>query len=74
MLVLCREIGNSVIINGNIEVKVLSVKGKHVRLGFVAPKDIEIYRNEVINKICSDGNVFKAKDSKTKKETNIKEK
>lgn len=47
MLVLCRRIGETIVINGNIQVKVLSVQGNKVRLGVVAPEDVSVDRQEV---------------------------
>jgi carbon storage regulator len=47
MLVLCRRIGETIVINGNIQVKVLSVQGNKVRLGVVAPEDVSVDREEV---------------------------
>ena len=49
MLVLTRNIGQSVYIDGHkIEVMVLGVRGNQVRLGFEAPRDIEIVRDDAI--------------------------
>jgi carbon storage regulator len=48
MLVLERKIGQKVVIdNGAIEVKVLRPTGDTIRLGFKAPKHMEINREEV---------------------------
>lgn len=47
MLALTRKKDEAIIINGNIEVKVLEVIGDKVRLGISAPKEIEIYREEI---------------------------
>jgi len=47
MLVLCRRIGETIVINGNIQVKVLSVQGNKVRLGVVAPEDVSVDRQEI---------------------------
>lgn len=45
MYVLARREGDSVLmLDGHIEVKVLSVTGKIVRLGFNAPKEVSIER------------------------------
>lgn len=51
MLVLTRKSEESVILGGNIEVKVLSVRGDQVSLGFAAPNSISIYRKEVYEAI-----------------------
>lgn len=47
MLALTRKKDEAIIINGNIEVKILDVLGDKVRIGISAPKEIEIYREEV---------------------------
>lgn len=51
MLVLTRSINQSVIIGDNLIVKVLSIRGNQVRLGFEAPKDVSIFRNEIWERI-----------------------
>ena len=51
MLVLTRSINQSVIIGDNVIVKVLSIRGNQVRLGFEAPKTLPIYRNEILERI-----------------------
>ena len=47
MLTLSRKKGEAIVINNDIEVTVLDVRGDQVKLGIVAPKEIPIYRNEV---------------------------
>jgi len=47
MLVLTRKTDESIVINGNITVKVLGIKGNRVRLGIVAPAEIAVHRSEV---------------------------
>lgn len=47
MLTLSRKKKESVIINNNIEITVLEVKGEQVKLGISAPKDVSIYRKEI---------------------------
>jgi carbon storage regulator len=62
MLILTRRVGEFVLIdkkNLNIKVVVLGVKGNQVRLGFEAPDDISIHREEIqdrIDKEQADGN------------------
>ncbi|MCR5209264.1 MAG: carbon storage regulator CsrA [Lachnospiraceae bacterium] len=51
MLALSRKKGEALIINNNIEVTVLEVKGDQVKIGIKAPKEISIYRNEVYEQI-----------------------
>lgn len=51
MLYLSRKIGESIIINNNIEMTVTEVRGKSVKLGFVFPKEATILRKELHDKI-----------------------
>lgn len=51
MLVLKRKVGEVVVIGDNIQVKVLDIEGETIKLGFVAPKDVEILRHEVYQSI-----------------------
>ena len=61
MLILTRRVQETVVIGHGeraIRVTVLGVKGHHVRVGIDAPKDIEIHREEVYERIKrqEDGN------------------
>lgn len=47
MLILSRKKGESIIIDGKIEVSVLDVSGDNVRLGINAPKEIAVIRSEL---------------------------
>ncbi len=47
MLVLTRQVDQSVMIGHEVEMKVVDIRGDKVRLGFLAPKEIEIDRREV---------------------------
>ena len=47
MLVLSRRIGESIVIDGGITVRVLKMKGNVVQLGIDAPKEIPIHRSEL---------------------------
>ena len=47
MLVLTRKKDESIIVDGNIEIKVLGIEDGKVRIGINAPKEIEIYRKEI---------------------------
>lgn len=51
MLVLTRKLHESIMINEDIEVVVLGIEGDQVKLGFKAPRTIEIMRKEVYEKI-----------------------
>lgn len=47
MLVLSRKKGERVVINNNIIVEVIEVRGDKVRLGIEAPKEMPVHRQEV---------------------------
>ena len=51
MLYLTRKLGESIIINNNIELTVVEVRGKSVKLGFLFPKEATILRKELYDKI-----------------------
>ena len=48
MLVLTRRINERIVIGDNIVVTVLEVHGEQVRLGIDAPREIKVFREEVI--------------------------
>ncbi len=51
MLVLSRKKNESIIINDDIEITVVEIRGDKVRLGIVAPKDVSVHREEVYQAI-----------------------
>lgn len=51
MLALTRKKGESLVINNNIEITVLDVRGDQIKIGISAPKDVPIYRKEVYQQI-----------------------
>ncbi len=51
MLVLSRKKNESIIINNDITVTVVEIRGDKVRLGIVAPKEVPVHRQEVFEAI-----------------------
>ena len=51
MLALSRKKDEAIIINDDIEVTVIEIKGDQVKLGISAPKAVPIYRKEVYMQI-----------------------
>ena len=47
MLALSRKKNEALVINNNIEITILEVKGDQVKIGITAPKEVPIYRKEV---------------------------
>lgn len=51
MLYLTRKVGESVVINDNIEVTIVEVRGRSIKLGFEFPPDVTVLRRELFDKI-----------------------
>lgn len=51
MLALARKVNESIIVNDNIEITVLEVKGDQIKIGIDAPKSVPIYRKEIYSQI-----------------------
>ena len=80
MLVLSRKKGESVVVNGNITIVVVDVRGDKARIGIEAPADVAVYRSEVLaksaaanagNEAAKDGEIAAPKTSR--KTTNVGE-
>jgi len=54
LLYLTRKIGESIIINNTIEMTVVEVKGRSVKIGFSFPPDASIMRKELHEKIMQE--------------------
>jgi len=52
MLVISRKVDQSIIIDGHIEVVVTDITKDGVRLGIIAPRDVEVHRREVFEAIA----------------------
>ena len=57
MLALSRKKGESIIINNNIELTILEIKGDQIKLGIDAPKSIPIYRKEIYGQIQQENQI-----------------
>ncbi|MBP5625185.1 MAG: carbon storage regulator CsrA [Lachnospiraceae bacterium] len=63
MLALSRRKDEALVINNNIEITVLDIKGEQVKLGISAPKEVPIYRKEVYVQIQQANNEAMNADS-----------
>ena len=54
MLYLSRKVGESIIINNTIEMKVVEIRGKMVKLGFTFPPAASILRKEIHDRITEE--------------------
>ncbi|AGZ81572.1 carbon storage regulator CsrA [Campylobacter fetus] len=53
MLILTRKDGESIKIEGNIEIKVIQTLKNGVKIGIEAPKNVMILRSELMNEIAN---------------------
>ncbi len=65
MLYLTRKIGESVIINGDIEVTVIDIRGKSIKLGFTFPSTATVLRREIHERIQAENRAAAALEGGT---------
>ena len=53
MLILTRRLGEEIVIDDNIRVTFLAVRGKTIRLGIAAPRSVRITRSELLERECA---------------------
>jgi carbon storage regulator len=51
LLILTRKIGESSKVGEDVTVTVMAVKGNQVRIGINVPKDVEVHREEVYERV-----------------------
>ena len=51
MLILTRKIGETIILDGGIEITVSDIQGNHVKVGIDAPKEVKVYREEIAERM-----------------------
>ncbi len=61
MLILTRRVGEAVVIDEEVTVTVLGVKGNQVRIGVNAPKTVSVHREEIFERIKNERNTSSAK-------------
>ncbi|QEN05821.1 carbon storage regulator [Thiospirochaeta perfilievii] len=70
MLILARKKDESIIINDNISISVIEIKGESVKIGIEAPNSVKIYRKEVYDAIQNE-NKAALNSNVTKLPTNL---
>lgn len=51
MLILTRRVNETIMIGDDVSITVLGVKGNQCRIGVTAPKEIEVHREEIYQRI-----------------------
>ena len=51
MLVLTRRPGESIVVGSDIVVTVIEIKGGQVRIGIDAPREVDVYREEIYEQV-----------------------
>ena len=63
MLYLTRKIGESVVINEDIEVTVVDIRGKTIKLGFTFPPEATVLRREIYERIQEENRAAAASEA-----------
>lgn len=63
MLVLSRKKNESIIINNDIKIVVVEIRGDKVRLGVEAPREVPVHRHEVYEAIQRSNEASEAADN-----------
>ena len=63
MLALTRKKGESIIVNNDIEISILELRGDQVKIGISAPREVPVYRKEVYLQIQKENEAASSSDS-----------
>jgi carbon storage regulator len=58
MLVLSRKLNESIIVDGNIRITIVGIRGNHVRVGIEAPDSVPIIREELCDRLVGEVSVM----------------
>ena len=64
MLALTRKKGEALVINNNVEITILEIRGDQIKIGVNAPKEVPVYRKEVYLQIQKENKASVAEDKR----------
>jgi carbon storage regulator len=65
MLVLSRKLGQTILINDDVQITVLSIRGSQVRIGITAPASMVVLREELCEPASVRGRAVRSANAKT---------
>lgn len=66
MLVLTRRIGQAFNIGDDVQVRIVGIKGRQVRLGVAAPENVPVHREEIYKRIERENEALRTNHTATK--------